>query len=250
MYSLTMLGITLGYHRLFTHRSFKCALPLKIIFGICGCMAAQGPIYFWAACHRHHHQCSDHEGDPHSPHSFGKGFVGALRGWWHAHTGWMFNHEPENYRRLVPDLILDRRLSFIDRHYFLWIVLGLLLPATAAAFVTRTWTGFFAGLLWGGFIRIFLVHHSTWSINSVCHLFGSSPFDTKDESRNNAFCALLTFGEGWHNNHHAFPSSARHGLHWWQADFVFKVILALRFFGLAWDILEPTPEQIKSALGR
>ena len=248
MYSLSGLGIILGYHRLFTHRSFKCVLPLKLLLVISGCMAAEGPIYFWVACHRQHHQCSDGDGDPHSPHSFGSGLSASLRGWWHAHAGWMFNHAPENYRRLVPDLLRDRNVAFIDRFYFLWIALGLLLPALVAMSITQTWWGFLQGLLWGGFIRVFLVHHSTWSINSICHIFGSSPFPTKDESRNNFICALLTFGEGWHNNHHAFPSSSRHGLFWWQFDLAFVLLSGLRFFGLVWDLNEPSPEQIKSAL--
>jgi stearoyl-CoA desaturase (delta-9 desaturase) len=250
MYVLTGLGIILGYHRLFTHRSFKCVLPVKLLLGIFGCMAAEGPIYFWVACHRHHHQCSDGEGDPHSPHSFGSGLTAFLRGWWHAHAGWMFSHAPENYRRLVPDLLRDREVAFIDRYYFHWIALGLLLPALLAMGITQTWWGFLHGLLWGGFIRMFLVHHSTWSINSICHIFGSSPFPTQDESRNNFVCALLTFGEGWHNNHHAFPSSSRHGLFWWQLDLAFVLLSVLRFFGLAWDLIQPSPEQMASALQR
>jgi len=248
MYCVTAFGIVLGYHRLFTHRSFKCVRPLKFLLGISGCMAAEGPIYFWVACHRHHHQCSDSEGDPHSPHSYGEGLVGSLRGWWHAHAGWMFSHTPENYRRLVPDLLRDRQVAFIDRAYFLWIALGLLFPALVAMAFTHTWWGFLHGLIWGGFIRIFLVHHSTWSINSICHVFGSAPFSTRDESRNNFICALLTFGEGWHNNHHAFPSSSRHGLFWWQFDFAYVVLSGLRSLGLAWDLILPGPEQIKSAL--
>ena len=244
MYSLTMLGITLGYHRLFTHHSFKCVPPLTALLGVSGCMAAQGPILFWTACHRHHHRCSDTEGDPHSPHTFGTGLSAALRGWWHAHCGWMLNHKPENYRRLVPDLIRNPTILRIDRYYFLWIALGLFLPGVIAASLTHTWIGFFRGVLWGGFVRIFLVHHTTWSINSICHLFGSAPFDTHDESRNNIFCAFLTFGEGWHNNHHAFPSSARHGLSWWQFDLTYIILRALAFCGLASDIREPKPEEI------
>ena len=248
MYVLTGLGIILGFHRYFTHRSFKCVLPVKLLLGIFGCMAAEGPIYFWVACHRHHHQCSDSEGDPHSPHTYGDGFFASIRGWWHAHAGWMFNHAPENYRRLVPDLLRDRDVAFIDRFYFLWVALGLLLPALVAMSITQTWWGFLHGLLWGGFIRIFFVHHSTWSINSICHIYGASPFLTQDESRNNFVCALLTFGEGWHNNHHAFPTSSRHGLFWWQIDLGYVLLNLLRMVGLAWDLKTPAPEQIQSAL--
>jgi stearoyl-CoA desaturase (delta-9 desaturase) len=250
MYLLTGLGIVLGFHRLFTHRSFKCVLPVKVLLGILGCMAAEGPIYFWAACHRHHHQCSDSEGDPHSPHTHGEGWWAALRGLWHAHAGWMFSHAPENYRRLVPDLLRDRDVAWIDRYYFLWIAAGLLFPALVGWAVTQSGWGFLQGLLWGGFVRIFLVHHTTWSINSICHLFGASPFSTPDESRNNAVCAALTFGEGWHNNHHAFPSSSRHGLFWWQVDLAYVTLRLLRTCGLAWDLVVPSPEQIRTALNR
>ncbi len=248
LYALTMVGITMGYHRLFTHRSFKCAAPITVLLGILGCMAAQGPILFWAACHRRHHQFSDQECDPHSPHGFGIGFRGAIRGWWHAHTGWMLSHKPENYRRLVPDLIRDRWVVGIDRLYLLWIALGLVLPALVGALVSGSWHGLFMGLMWGGFIRVFLVHHSTWSINSICHLFGSSPMSTNDRSRNNVVCAVLTFGEGWHNNHHAFPASARHGLRWWQLDLIYTLLRGLRICGLVSDIREPDAEQIARAL--
>ncbi len=248
MYIFTGLGVILGFHRFFTHRSFKCVLPMKYLLGIAGCMAAEGPIYFWVACHRRHHQCSDSEGDPHSPHMEEGGLWASIKGAWHAHAGWMFNHAAENYRRLVPDLLRDKDVAFIDRHYFYWLALGLLVPAFAVMAVTQTWWGFLHGLFWGGFIRIFFVHHSTWSVNSICHLFGSSPFATRDESRNNFFCALFTFGEGWHNNHHAFPASSRHGLLWWQFDSGYLLIKALSFLGLTWDLIEPGSEQIEAAL--
>ncbi|HTD85674.1 MAG TPA: acyl-CoA desaturase [Candidatus Binatia bacterium] len=244
MYVITAFGLTMGFHRLFTHRSFKCARAVTTFLGVSGSMAAQGPILFWVACHRRHHQCSDEDGDPHSPHEFGGGFAGVLRGWWHAHMGWMLTHKAENYRRLVGDLLRDRQVMSMNQHYFLWIALGLLIPGVLGGVISQTWWGFFTGVLWGGLVRIFLVHHCTWSINSICHLFGSAPFATGDESKNNGLCAMLTMGEGWHNNHHAFPSSARHGLMWWQLDIVYLAVSALRCVGLAWDVHVPSRAQM------
>lgn len=249
MYFLTMLGITLGYHRFFTHKSFKCTTPIKYFLGIFGCMAAQGPIYFWVATHRKHHQCSDREGDPHSPHhGFLPSYWGTIKGLWHSHIGWMISHNQENYRRLIPDIIRDKSVNFIDKNYFLWVALGILVPGITIGAVNHSLWCFVKGCLWGGLIRIFLVHHSTWSVNSICHLFGNSPFKTHDESKNNFICAVLTLGEGWHNNHHAFPSSSRHGLFWWQIDIVYLILRMLSTFGLAWDLIEPEPKQIAGAL--
>jgi len=242
-YAITMLGITLGYHRLFTHRSFKCGDTLRAALCIAGSMAAQGPIFFWTACHRRHHRHSDEEGDPHSPHHHGPGVSGVLRGWWYSHVGWMLSHAPENYVRLVPDLIREPQLRMLNRYYWLWVIGGILLPGVIALAITGSLVAGASAVLWGGFVRVFLVHHSTWSINSICHLFGDSPYETEDQSRNNLVCALLTFGEGWHNNHHAFPTSARHGLEWWQCDVVYGLIRGLSWFRLTWDIRVPSADQ-------
>jgi len=244
MYVLTAFGLTMGFHRLFTHRSFKCGAAVTACLGVAGSMAAQGPVLFWVACHRRHHHCSDDEGDPHSPHAFGGGFKGVLRGWWHAHMGWMLTHKPENYRRLVGDLLRSRQVLAINRHYFVWIGVGLIVPALLGGLISWTWMGFFTGLLWGGLVRMFFVHHCTWSVNSICHLFGRAPFMTSDESKNNALCAMLTLGEGWHNNHHAFPSSARHGLFWWQLDMLYLMVRALNLCGLVWDVHVPDRQQL------
>ena len=244
MYVITALGLTMGFHRLFTHRSFKCANPVTAFLGIAGSMAAQGPPLFWVACHRRHHQCSDEADDPHSPHCYGGGFIGVLRGWWHAHMGWMLKHKTENYRKLVGDLLRSRQMVVINRYYFVWIALGLLLPAALGGLITGTWWGAFTGLLWGGLVRMFFVHHCTWSVNSICHLFGRAPFVTSDHSKNNALCAMLTMGEGWHNNHHAFPSSARHGLSWWQLDMTYIGVCLLKWCRLAWDVHLPDPKQL------
>ena len=244
MYTISLMGITLGYHRLFTHKSFQCVTSIRWLLAISGAMAAQGPLLFWVACHRKHHRCSDDAGDPHSPHGHNGGWLGVLQGAWHSHVGWMLSHKPENYFRLTPDLLRDRSLMRINRLYFFWLTLGILLPAVVSGLITQTWWGALSGLLWGGLVRLFFVHHSTWSINSICHLFGSSPFKTEDQSRNNLVCAVLTFGEGWHNNHHAFPTSARHGLRWWQFDPTYYTIKAMKWVHLAWDIRLPEGEQV------
>ena len=245
MYLITGMGITMGFHRLFTHRSFKCPTPIAMFLGIAGSMAAQGPPLFWVACHRRHHQCSDEENDPHSPHQYGGGPIAILRGWWHAHMAWMLTHKAENYRKLVGDLLRSRQIVALNRYYFVWIALGLLIPAMLGGLITGTWWGAFTGLLWGGLVRIFFVHHSTWSVNSICHLFGRSPFNTGDHSKNNAVCALLSLGEGWHNNHHAFPSSARHGLWWWQLDLTYIGVCLLKWCRLASDVNVPDQKQIE-----
>lgn len=244
MYLLSISGITMGFHRLFTHKSFKCGALLRALLGIAGSMASQGPLFFWVACHRRHHQHSDDAGDPHSPHAHGEGARGVLRGWWHAHVGWMLAHKPENYFRLVNDLVRDPVVMMVHRWYFLWVVAGLALPGLVSAWIAGSAAAFWPGVLWGGFVRMFLVHHVTWSVNSVCHLFGSSPFNTADESRNNAVVAVLTLGEGWHNNHHAFPSSARHGLRWWQVDPTYFALLALGAVRLVWDVRTPSEREL------
>jgi stearoyl-CoA desaturase (delta-9 desaturase) len=244
MYVLTVAGITMGYHRLFTHKSFKCGPGLRACLGFCGSMASQGPLFFWVACHRRHHQHSDDAGDPHSPHSHGEGWRGVLLGWWHAHVGWMLTHEPENYFRLVNDLVRDPVTMVVHRLYFVWVAAGLVIPGVLSMALAGEVSAFWQGLLWGGFVRLFLVHHVTWSVNSVCHLFGSVTYETEDESRNNAVVAVLTLGEGWHNNHHAFPSSARHGLRPWQFDPTFLALLVFRSVGLVWDLRTPSEREL------
>jgi stearoyl-CoA desaturase (delta-9 desaturase) len=247
MYSLAAVGIGIGYHRLVSHQSFQTYAPIRAVFTILGCISAQGPPLFWAAIHRRHHQYSDRPGDPHSPNMHGEGVAAMLRGLWHAHTGWLFVHETTDWGRWVPDLLRDRALFRINQLYFVWIFLGLALPALAGGLIAGTWQGAALGFLWGGLVRMFLVHHTTWSINSVTHVIGTRPFKSRDYSRNNFLVALLTFGEGWHNNHHAFPTSAVHGLAWWQLDINKYVIRTLEFFGLAWDVNAPTEKAMRDA---
>lgn len=231
-YVLTVAGITVGYHRLFTHRAFRAATPVKLLLGILGSMAAQGPVIFWAVEHRKHHRSSDHDGDPHSPHP---------RGFLHAHLSWMISSDFDivEWARLGRDLIQDRHSAWINQSYPLWLGLGIALPSAIGYALTASARGAIEGALWGGFVRILLVHHATWSVNSICHLFGRRRYATPDESRNNGWVALLTLGEGWHNNHHAFPYSARQGLTPLQIDPSWWIIRGLHRVGAASNIRLP-----------
>ncbi len=240
MYVLTSLGITVGFHRLFTHRSFETHGFIQFIFGVLGSMAVQGSLLKWVALHRRHHQCSDRPGDPHSPHQYGHGILGVLRGLWHAHLGWVFTADPPDLDHYVKDLRQSRLLSMVSSLFVVWVVLGLLIPAVLGGLLTRSWIGVWTGLIWGGLVRVFLVQHVTWSVNSVCHLWGFRPYRSNDESRNNAMVGALAMGEGWHNTHHAFPTSARHGLRWWQIDVSYWVIRTLAILRLAWNVRLPT----------
>lgn len=244
MYILTGIGITVGYHRLYTHRSFESPAWVRFLFGALGSMAVQGPVLHWVAEHRRHHQHSDHEGDPHSPHGHGESLWATLKGAWHSHVGWMFRRPSRLLPRYVKDLRQDPVAVAVSRQFPLWVVLGLAIPAALGGLLTMSWIGVLLGFLWGGLARVFLVHHVTWSVNSVCHLWGARPYDCQDESRNNPVVGVLAFGEGWHNNHHAFPTSARHGLKWWQIDTSYLLIRCLEVVGLAWNVRVPDAERI------
>jgi stearoyl-CoA desaturase (delta-9 desaturase) len=244
MYLLTALGITVGYHRYFTHRSFKAPRPVAAGLAILGSMAVEGPVLQWVATHRRHHQHSDDHDDPHSPHTHGSGLRGTLLGMWHAHVGWLFRSHPRGLARYVRDLRQDPLARRMSQLFPLWVVIGLVVPGALGGLLTLSWTGVFLGFIWGGLVRIFFVHHVTWSINSVCHIWGTRPFRCRDESRNNAIFGVLALGEGWHNNHHAFPTSARHGLGWWQIDISYLVIRTMGLVGLASDIRIPSRARI------
>ncbi len=245
MYLLTMIGITVGFHRLFTHRSFLAVAPVQFVLGVLGSMTFQGPLLSWVGRHRLHHQHSDHEGDPHSPYPHGEGPVGLFLGFWHAHIGWAFAPMPDWLDRYAGDLRRSRMLQIVDKLFPLWALLGVLLPASIG-YLADGWPGALTGFIWGGLVRIFLGHHVTWSVNSVCHLWGSRPYASNDHSRNNPVVGVLALGEGWHNNHHAFPSSARHGLRWWQIDISYLVIQLLVLCRLAWRVRLPTVEEMNS----
>ena len=245
MYLLTGFGITIGFHRFFTHAGFRSGPLIVYTLGILGSMAVEGNLIWWVATHRRHHRYSDKEMDPHSPHVGRKpGILGAIKGLLHAHMGWFFNSDSTGTdpQRYAPDLLANPRIVSIDRLFPIWVVLGLLVPAAIAGAVTHTWTGTLLGFLWGGLVRVFMVHHVTWSVNSICHFWGSRDHETGDESRNNFLMGILGLGEGWHNNHHAFPASARHGLTWWQIDPSWMVISMMRHLGLAASVkIAPPP---------
>ena len=239
-------GVTVGFHRLLTHRSCRCSRLLRAGFAALGSAAAEGPVIDWVATHRKHHQFSDEAGDPHSPHvgHGGGGWRGALRGLLHAHIGWVFSDmEVADEQRYAKDLLADPWLVFVDRTFVLWVIAGLAFAFGLGVALSGTVGGGLTGLLWGGAVRIFLLHHATFSINSICHFFGRKDYDTADESRNVAWLALVTNGESWHNNHHAFPTSYRHGMHRWQLDPSAALIRLLEATGLAWDVVRIRPER-------
>ena len=251
-YAGTALGVTVGFHRLFTHRAFKAKPAVRGTLAILGSAAIEGPIISWVADHRKHHAFADVEGDPHSPHvDHGHGWKGALKGLWHAHWGWLFIHTQRgNKERYAPDLLKDPLIRWVDRTFVLWVVVGLLAPFGLGWLIGGSFASALTGLLWGGLVRMLVVHHVTYSINSLCHFFGRKDFDTGDESRNLLWLSPFTFGESWHNNHHAFPTSYRHGLRAWQFDISAGVIWLLEKAGLAWDVVRVSPErQARKALG-
>jgi stearoyl-CoA desaturase (delta-9 desaturase) len=246
IYLLTGLGITVGFHRHLTHRAFKAKPWLHGLLAILGSAAIEGPVISWVADHRKHHAFADELGDPHSPHvDHGHGLKGALRGLYHAHMGWLFIHTQRgNKERFAPDLLKDPIISWVDRTFIYWAIGGLLLPFFLGWLIGGTLFAAFTGLLWGGLVRVFVLHHFTYSINSLCHVFGNRDFETGDESRNLALIAIPTFGEAWHNNHHAFPTSATHGLGRYQVDISALVIDGLEKSGLVWDVVRVSPERI------
>jgi stearoyl-CoA desaturase (delta-9 desaturase) len=225
LYIPISLGVTAGFHRMLTHRSFKAHPAARFVILVLGSMAVEGAAIGWAANHLKHHALSDQPGDPHSP----------VDGLVHAHLGWLFNLDQADPTIYCRSLLRDRVVVFVDRTFPLWVVLSLVIP-----FAIGGWTG----LLWGGLVRMFFVHHVTWSVNSVCHTFGRRAFATTDRSRNQWTVGLLGMGEGWHNNHHAFPRSAVHGLDRWQLDVSAWVIAALERLRLATDVQRIAPEAI------
>jgi stearoyl-CoA desaturase (delta-9 desaturase) len=247
MYLLTAIGVTVGFHRLLTHRSFQTRPGVERLFAILGSLSVQGSVLDWVADHRKHHAHTDQEGDPHSPHV---GHGSGLKGLWHAHTGWLLETQGQSdWKRYARDLYEDPKMRRIGRRFPLWVVLSLLIP-TVAGFALHNFTleGALRGYVWGGLVRIFLVHHVTWSVNSICHFFGSRRFAIDDRSTNVAWLAIPSLGESWHHNHHAFPRSARHGLRWWEVDPSALVIGGLEKLGLAWNVVRITPERQQEKL--
>lgn len=244
MYVATAFGITVGFHRLFTHNSFETNGFVRFTLAVLGSMAVEGPLIRWVAVHRQHHQHSDQPDDPHSPHHSGTGVWGVIKGFFHAHMSWTLKANNANLDRYVKDLMQSRSMRVVSGLFPIWVAIGLLIPAILGGLLTMSWMGALLGFLWGGLVRVFFVHHVTWSVNSFCHIWGSRPYPEKDLSTNNFVFGVLAMGEGWHNNHHAFPTSARHGLRWWQIDTSYMLIKMLSWFGMAWNIKVPTAKQL------
>ena len=245
MYVLSGLGVTVGFHRMLTHRAFQTHNFTRYFFAYLGMLSVQGPVIDWVADHRKHHAHTDQEGDPHSPHvGHGEGLSGALKGLWHSHVGWLWEtHGEASARKYAKDLAEDRTMRILNRKFPLIVLGSLTIPAVLGGLMTMSFKGALTGLIWGGFVRIFLQHHVTWSVNSVCHFFGKRRFDIEDKSTNVFWLAIPSFGESWHHNHHAFPRSAKHGLKWWEIDTSAMVINLMKRLGLAWDVVEITPER-------
>ena len=247
-WAITALGITVGYHRLFTHGSFKAARPVKIALAIMGGMAIEGSINQWVADHRKHHQFSDDFGDPHSPWRFGTSKRAVAKGLLWSHMGWLFAEDQTVVREYAPDILNDKDLQRINRNFAWMVTAPLLLPAILGGLITWSWIGALTAFFWAGLIRIAFVHHVTWSINSICHVFGKRPFKTRDNSSNVAWLAIPSFGESWHNLHHADPTCARHGVLKGQIDLSAEVIRGLERMNLAYDVRWPKPERLAKKL--
>ena len=245
MYLIAGLGVTIGFHRLLTHRSFATYQPVAYALAVAGSLSVQGPVIGWVADHRKHHAHTDEEGDPHSPHvGHGDGVMGSLKGLWWAHLGWLLDrHGQADPARYARDLNEDAGMHRIDAAFVPIVVAGLVLPFAAGFVITGTLAGAATALLWGGLVRIFFLHHVTWSINSVCHFFGRRRFAVDDHSTNVFWLALPSLGESWHHNHHAFPRSALHGLRWWELDPGGWVIRGMKRLGLAWNVVLITKER-------
>ncbi|MGC7101150.1 acyl-CoA desaturase [Amycolatopsis lurida] len=247
-YVIGTLGVTVGYHRYFTHGAFKAARPLRIALAVAGGMAVQGSVIFWVASHRRHHAFADREGDPHSPWLFGTSPKALAKGFWHAHMGWMFQREVTSYERFAPDLLADGDLRVVNRYFWLWTTLSLAAPALLGGLLTWSFWGAVTAFFWAGLVRIAFLHHVTWSVNSICHMVGDRPFASRDKAANFWPLAILSMGESWHNSHHADPTCARHGVLRGQVDVSARVIWLFEKLGWARDVRWPKPERIAAKL--
>jgi stearoyl-CoA desaturase (Delta-9 desaturase) len=244
-YVLSGLGVTVGFHRYFTHGSFKAKRPLRIALAVVGSISFQGGVINWVADHRRHHAFSDKEGDPHSPWLFGTSPVAVARGFWHSHMGWILSRDRTNARRFAPDLLADRDVMAVDRLFLPLTIASLGLPAVIGGLVSWSWWGALTALFWAGLVRVGVLHHVTWSINSICHMVGDRPFAARDRSANVWWLAVLSFGESWHNLHHADPTCARHGVKRGQVDISARVIWAFERLGWVHSVRWPTPRRLE-----
>jgi stearoyl-CoA desaturase (Delta-9 desaturase) len=243
-FELTGHGVTIGYHRFFTHGSFKAKRPLKVALAVAGSMAVQGPPIIWVADHRRHHAFSDKEGDPHSPWLFGTGPIALAKGFWHAHMGWLFDRDITNKERFAPDLMADKDIVRVNNLFAVWTTLSLLLPAVLGGLITWSWWGALTAFFWAGLVRVAILHHVTWSTNSICHMIGDRPFVSRDKAANVWPLAILSFGESWHNLHHADPTCARHGVKKGQIDTSARMIWLFEKFGWVHSVRWPTPQRL------
>ncbi|HET9141162.1 acyl-CoA desaturase [Actinophytocola sp.] len=243
-YLVAALGVTVGYHRYFTHRAFKAKRFLRICLAVAGGLAAQGPVICWVADHRRHHAFSDRDGDPHSPWAYGTGPVALARGFWHAHMGWLFERVSTNADRFAPDLQADRDIRVVDRLAPVLLGVSLVLPAVLGGLITWSWWGMLTAFFWASLVRISFLHHVTWSINSICHMIGHRPFASRDRAANFWPLAILSMGESWHNSHHADPTCARHGVLPGQVDISARVIWIFERLGWIWDVRWSNPQRL------
>jgi stearoyl-CoA desaturase (delta-9 desaturase) len=241
-YTLTCLGVTIGFHRYFTHGAFTANRGLRIALAVVGSMAMQGPVVDWVADHRRHHAYADRDGDPHSPWRFGTSASALAKGFWHAHLGWMFQREQTNAARFAPDLLADADIQRVNRWFPALTVATLLSPALIAGLVTWSWWGALTAFFWAGLVRVAVLHHVTWSVNSICHMIGDRPFTARDKSANFWPLAIASMGESWHNSHHADPTCARHGVRRGQIDISARFIWAFEKLGWATKVRWPRPE--------
>lgn len=247
-YTLAMIGMEIGFHRLFAHNSFKTTKIIRLVLAVLGSMAAQGTLTYWVTIHRQHHHYSDKPGDPHSPYYFSEKKLGFFEGIWHAYLGWFFKDYFPNTTLYSKDLMKDSKLMQINRLYWLWVFLGLAIPGIVGGILTGNLIGVVKGVLWGGFIRIFFVHQIFWIVGVLGHYSGGRTYKSDDKSTNNLLLALPSFGNAWHNNHHAFPNSAILGLTWWQFDVSAWVLRCFEKVGLIWEVKTPNRNQIEKRL--
>jgi stearoyl-CoA desaturase (delta-9 desaturase) len=250
MYAISGHGVTVGFHRLFTHKSFKPNRAVKVALAIAGSMAIQGPVIRWVADHRKHHKFSDRDGDPHSPWRFGTDIKALTKGFWHAHMMWLFDPEQTPQRKYAPDLMKDKDIVRVSRQFPLWVAVSLATPVVAGGLITMSWQGAVTAFFWGSLVRVGLLHHVTWSINSICHTIGERPFVSRDKSANVWWLAIPSMGESWHNLHHADPTCARHGVLRGQLDTSARVIWCLEKLGWVHDVRWPVKERVDAKLAK
>jgi stearoyl-CoA desaturase (delta-9 desaturase) len=248
MFYFTGHGITVGFHRHFTHGAFKASTPVRVVMAVAGNMAIEGPVIRWVADHRRHHAYSDKDGDPHSPWRYGETLGALTKGLWHAHIGWLFDIEQTNQERFAPDLLNDPAINRVSRSFKWCVAASLLIPPLWGGLWSMSWAGAATAFFWGSLVRVAMLHHTTWAINSICHTWGEKKFKSRDRSVNVWWLAILSMGESWHNYHHADPSSARHGVRAYEIDTTWYIIAAMRKLGWAKDVRVPSSERVRSRL--